>query len=1121
MKNHREHILDLPDTYIGSIRPVQLEDVWTCTWNADDAEPIFRSDVVEVCMGFYKICDEILVNALDQVVRTRANSAIPTKNIWVSVTPDGAISVSNDGEGIPVVEHSEHKMYIPDMIFGKLLTSGNYTKGEERIVGGKNGYGAKLANIYSLRFKVETVDSSRQLKYSQTWINNMSEPESGATITTYKKKPFTRITFTPDYARFNMSGLLDASNLSLILKRVVDLAGCTPPDVKVWWNDRLVPCKNLESYARLFVGSGVKLTSEKPNDRWEVVVAPSPDSTFRQVSFVNGVCTLSGGRHVEHVVNAIAKRCAELLASKKADGGGSGIRPHNIRNNMWVFIKCSIVNPSFASQTKETLTTPVADFGSRCDLSEAFFVRVSKTDVGFMALNAYTASLGVLTSKTDGKRVKTLTGIPKLLDANWAGTAKSGECTLVLTEGDSAKAMVVSALSVVGNDRYGVYPLRGKLNNLNGSSEAVACGKEMVQELKKIIGLQSGAKAGSIELLRYGRVLLMTDQDKDGSHIKGLLINLFGCFWPELLRKGMVATMYTPQVKVSRGSNLLHTFYSQQAYDAWKGGLAASGDSTSKYNVKYYKGLGTSSKTEAKEYFKSQRVAVFTYDNPADHEALSLAFDKKMSGQRKAWLATVPTQPDDYFSQPKISVHTFVHEELVHYSIAANVRAIPSFCDGLKPSQRKAIYGMIKARQYKDMKVAQLANMVSNMTAYHHGEVSMANTMVALAQRYVGSNNVNYLQPEGQFGTRIAGGKDASSVRYIFTRLAPITEKVFVSEDSDLLNLLDDDGIQIEPAWMLPVVPALLLNGSSGIGTGHSTHIPPFHPIHVATATLDVIEGRPCPPLTPWFRGFKGTVVEHGRSSFHQLAPGIPEPQTRFTTRGVASQPSSDTIRITELPIQTWTSDYEAWLEKTFIETGIVKSVKRGNSTHDDEHIDLYVQFKDPVVLDEALVEQLKLVETTSCSMANMKCFSPEGNIISFSTPAEYICEFVKFRRPFYKRRRDDHLVKLDKHKNLLESKMRFVQSVSEGTFKLFNRNEAAVHDDFVNGKYYCDNGNYDYLLDIPVKSFTARRVESLRAEIAKTTNDYDGLLSTTPDSLWKNDILSFIEEAKRSCMSI
>ncbi len=763
-KSQIEHILDLPDTYIGSIEHTQLE-----TWTLDDDDSRMVYKQVDYIPGLYKIFDEILVNAIDQYVRTENDVNIVNKvtQIKVEINRDeNILSVMNNGEGIPIVHHSEYGVYVPELIFGHLLTSSNYDKEEKKITGGKNGIGSKACSIFSKYFKIETVDVSRKLKYTQTFQNNMSvinPPE----IVKFTGKPYTKVEFSPDLQRFGLSRL-DEGTVQLMKKRVFDATVCTNKTVSVFLNEKKIECKTLEKYVNFYLGEMTERVYDlnEENDRWEVVVAVNPEPRFDQVSFVNGVSTLKGGKHVDAVANAITKAITTIASTKGIKRKKVDIKPNDLKNNMFVFVRSTIENPSFDSQTKEYMTTPATKFGSKYEPSEKFIEKLMKTTLieRAMRLTEFKDTLGL--QKTSGTKSTRISGIPKLDDANKAGTDESHKCTLILTEGDSAKALAISGLSVVGRNYFGVFPLRGKLMNVRNMEKKRVATNEEISNLVKILGLKYSDKKKTKEEtfreLRYGRVMLFTDSDVDGSHIKGLVMNLFSYFWPELLEiPGFIIALATPIVKVRRMKEV-HSFYTLTEYEQWK----ESVDNVKNWEVKYYKGLGTSTDKEAKEYFENFEMKKIEYvmsdlleDGNLDEEQrtisidrLELAFQKTREDDRKAWLKSYDRSEILEQTQKKIYYSEFVDRDLKHFSNYDNQRSIPSMCDGLKPSLRKILFACLKRNLKKDIRVSQLAGYISEKTNYHHGEASLYEGIVGMAQNFVGSNNLEVLVPSGQFG---------------------------------------------------------------------------------------------------------------------------------------------------------------------------------------------------------------------------------------------------------------------------------------------------------------------------------------------------------------------------------
>ena len=1066
-KTHREHILDLPDTYIGSVTTAPDE---VFVRDGDN----FTSTEIAFNPGFYKLVDELLVNAHDQVVRLRSRqSTNPVKTIEITCSGAG-FQIKNDGEPIDVAEHPEHKTWIPQMIFGELLTSTNYDKNEKKLVGGKNGYGVKLVNIFAKQMVVTIVDQPRSLIYTQTFKNNMTEVGKPI-VKASKQKSSVCVEWTPDFARFGMTEI-DAGMQHLIERRVWDLAMTLGKEVKVSWNGTAVKCKNLTEYAKAFGCDPV--VYETPNERWHVAIADSPTDKQFAMSFVNGIWTSKGGTHVDGVTNQVVAHIVEYLETKKK----VKVKPGMVRDNLAVFVTAMIENPSFTSQTKETLTTKAGAFGSSFKLSDDTLKKVvSKLAIVPKLLEAQSAKDAKENSKTDGKKQSRITGIPKLDDAVMAGTKDSAKCTLILTEGDSAKAMALSGLSQEQRKFFGVYPLKGKVLNVKDTSDAKVEHTKEIAELKKIIGLTSGKKYTDVKDLRYGSVMIMTDQDLDGSHIRGLLINLFHELWHELIAiPGFLTYMATPIVKATRarggakGDVESRIFYSQYEYEQWRAGEGAKS-----WKVKYYKGLGTSTRDEAKDYFSKMNAVRFDYDDKAD-KSIDLAFNKQRADDRKEWLkgydrtALIPTGN-------RVPYDDFIHKDLIHFSYYNLERSIPNVMDGLKTSQRKILYAAFKRNLTQEIRVAQFAGYVSEHTGYHHGEASLNETIVGMAQDFMGSNNIPWLVPQGQFGTRIQGGKDAASPRYIHTYLQPRIRKLVPEEDFAVLKYRDDDGLPVEPEWYAPVLPMLLVNGSRGIGTGYSTYIPPCDPKVIKEKLISKIRTeRPLksdPQLVPYFEGFKGTYTEDG-------------------VVGVFKKVGDEYV-VTELPPGTWTADYREWLEKELAEGRI----KDFTDTSTDQQINIRIKGIDEKALVKSLTEK---VRTT-----NMHAFNSKGVITKYETLTDILCEFWTVRINLYETRRAYQIKtlneKLPYHKNVV----RFIRDQIQDEPKVVLKKKTLdeCNKILAEHEYQHIDGSYEYIMRLPVSAFTSEKVakhekdmEDLLAEIAR-------LEATNAEKMWLADL--------------
>lgn len=657
-------------------------------------------------------------------------------------------------------------------------------------------------------------------------------------------------------------------------------------------------------------------------ERWEVGVALNNDGGgANQISFVNSIATTKGGTHVEHISKQIINHLTSTLKKKKHD-----VSKQHIKNNIFIFVNCLVDNPTFDSQTKENLTSKEKTFGSKCPLESDFLKKMDKSDIVTAIINFFKFAQNKKLKNTGGKKKKKLTGIAKLDDANFAGTAKSKDCTLIITEGDSAKSLAMAGLSVVGRDYYGVFPLRGKPLNVRDASKTAIMGNEEIRNLVDIMGLKYETKydEANIKTLRYGHLMVMADQDTDGSHIKGLIINFLHNFWPSLLDvPGFLQQFITPIVKASKGKNV-KTFYNLPEYEQW---LESTGNNGKGWTIKYYKGLGTSTSAEAKEYFSNLAVHEINFgklsnDKPDPEDELDevlpdnvesgsdmidMLFRKTRVEDRKKWLdkKVTPETFLDYTTveEDGVKYSDFINKEYILFSQYDNVRSIPNFMDGFKPSQRKVLYGCLKRKLTKgEIKVAQLTGYVAEHSAYHHGEASLQGTIVAMASNYCGSNNVNLLTPSGQFGTRRMGGKDAASARYIFTKLEPITRAIFHPDDDKLLNYLKDDGASIEPEHYVPVIPMILVNGADGIGSGWSSSVPNYNPRDIIANLRRLINGEDIAPMVPYYHGYTGDISEKSAG--------------KFNVSGKIERTGDETLLITELPIKRWTQDYKEMLEK-------------------------------------------------------------------------------------------------------------------------------------------------------------------------------------------------------------
>ncbi|KAM8840366.1 DNA topoisomerase 2-beta isoform 2-T2 [Spinachia spinachia] len=1138
-KTQLEHILLRPDTYIGTVEPITQQ-----MWVFDEEIGMNQREITYV-PGLYKIFDEILVNAADNKQRDKNMNAI---KITID-SESNTISIWNNGKGIPVVEHKDEKMYVPALIFGHLLTSSNYDDDEKKVTGGRNGYGAKLCNIFSTKFTVETACKEYRHSFKQTWQNNMSKA-SEPKIKFFDGDDFTCVTFQPDLSKFQMEKL-DKDTVALLTRRAYDVAGSCR-GVKVTLNGKKLPVTGFRSYVDLYVkdkldemGVALKVVNETVNDRWEVCLTLS-EKGFQQIGFVNSIATTKGGRHVDYVVDQIVSKLIEVV--KKKNKAGVTVKPFQVKNHIWVFVNALIENPTFDSQTKENMTLQTKSFGSKCPLSDKFIRGATNCGIVESILNWVKFKAQTqLNKKCSSVKYSKIKGIPKLDDANDAGGKHSGECTLILTEGDSAKSLAVSGLGVIGRDRYGVFPLRGKILNVREATHKQIMENAEINNIIKIVGLQykkSYEDPESLKSLRYGKIMIMTDQDQDGSHIKGLLINFFHHNWPSLLKHTFLEEFITPIVKVTKNKQE-SAFYSIPEFDEWK----KNTENFKTWHIKYYKGLGTSTSKEAKEYFadmEKHRIS-FRYSGAEDDAAITLAFSKKKTDDRKEWLTNFMEDrrqrrmhglPEQYLygTQARhLSYNDFINKELILFSNSDNERSIPSLVDGLKPGQRKVLFTCLKRNDKREVKVAQLAGSVAEMSAYHHGEQALMMTIVNLAQNFVGSNNVNILQPLGQFGTRINGGKDAASPRYIFTMLSPLAKLLFPSGDSNLLKFLYDDNQKVEPEWYIPIIPMVLVNGAEGIGTGWACKIPNYDTREIVNNINRLLNQQDPLPMLPRYKNFKGVIHELG--------------QNQYLVSGEVLVIDRNTIEITELPVRTWTQAYKE---------SVLEPMLQGNDKtpaliydYKEYHTDTTVKFvvrlsEEKLAQAEAvgLHKVFKLQSSLTCN--SMVLFDHMGCLKRYDSVQDILREFYELRLTYYKLRKDWLLGSLGAEAAKLSNQARFVLEKIEGKISIENKTkrelirmlvqkgfesdpvvawsksqEKAQEEDYRDGNESdgsVDSGstsgpNFNYILNMPLWCLSKEKVDDLLKQRDHKRAELNDLQKKQPEDLWKEDLAVFIEE--------
>lgn len=1040
-----EHVLQRPDSYCGSTKPrTQDEYVYTAEGRLEQRSVSYTPALVRCFL-------EILSNATDNV--TRNTEAVKQTKIVVDLQP-ATVSVLNDGSTIPIEIHQTEKVYNHTLIFGHLLTGSNYDDTVGRTTVGRNGVGAKLANIFSTVFTVEGVDSVKGLKLVQTWTDNMSKT-TGPVVSKSRLKGYTKIYFEPDLQRFPG---VTALPVELFSKLVFDAAMITP-DVRVTLNGERLGSR-LDAYLTFINPNApiVKVLTEGAVKIW----ATASDSGFEHISFVNGLPTRNGGRHVDAAVEAV---CRPLVNKLK-------VTIREVKPFLRLLVVATVVNPEFEGQEKSQLEAPVVRVPP---LSPATVGKLLKTlhrqgnSLESLVKQVQTVKNTKTLAKTVAAKSLAIEGYDK---ANYSGSTKSKECTLIVCEGLSAKTFAVSGiewgfLSKKGRNYFGIYPLRGKLLNTRNATTETIGKNAVITNLVKILGLDV-SKPTSFEKLNYGKLCIVTDADVDGTHIECLVLNFLHCMFPKLLETGFVVSMKTPIFKIT--AKTTERFY----YDEYSIRLIKE-----KSTIKYYKGLGTTKSADVAKIF-GKKLVTYTVDDAAD-KSFEVAFDKSKSLERKEWIASYVPAPNGLdeaaTATMEYTLSQLLNRQLVKFFHEDCVRTLPSCFDGLKESQRKVLYAAFKRNLNTDIKVAQFGGYVAEHTGYHHGEVNLFGTIIKMAQSFVGSNNIPLFTEEGMFGSRLSGGEDAASSRYIYTKLSRAALLLYPSDDH--YDQQECEGEAIEPAYYVPVLPMLLINGCLGIASGWMCSCPAFNPAEVVENARRVLNGQPPAPLKPWYRGFKGLI--------NSLGGGRYETVGKYKVNG-------QQVKITELPIGMWNDRFRLECERD--ETiDFIKDL----STPTEPNYTLTVNEKFNL---QAFVKRLLV---TQLNTNNIVVFD-ELALIRRVSVDEVFSRWAVQRLNRYRDRKERQLKQLELTAAALAEQIQFITLVQSRVLDLTKSEQEVL-------SIMKRNGIFDAkLLNHSLKSLGSDNRLALATRLEQTNRSRCRLEATSLIELWEADVAKLFE---------
>lgn len=447
----------------------------------------------------------------------------------------------------------------------------------------------------------------------------------------------------------------------------------------------------------------------------------------------------------------------------------------------------------------------------------------------------------------------------------------------------------------------------------------------------------------------------------------------------------------------------------------------------------------------------------------------------------------------------KKSISEYLNEDYLGYAMyTVESRAIPSVVDGFKPTQRKVAHianKTWKSGSEKPMKVFQLTGKIAAEAFYHHGNTSLDSAIINMAQKF--KNNMPILEEIGQFGS--LRSPDSGAARYISTKLTENFRLLY--KDFELLQSKYEEGQEIEPQYFLPIVPAVLLNGGSGIAVGFASNILNRDARELIDESLRALEGKKVRDVKPFLNGFNGEYIQDK------------ENPKKWYIKGKHDIINTTTIKITELPPFLTYEKYEELLD------GLVQSKKivsyEDNSSEKVEYtIRLSRENLADYVNNESIIKLLKLEQSET---ENFTVLDEFGKLKIFESSAEIIEYFVKFRLTYYVKRKEYLINKIGKECSILEAKARFISAVVKGDLKVNNVPKITIVNWLEKNKYYKVEDNYDYLLRMPIYSLTKEMCQKLMEDLKNKRAELETTKKILPQDLYRQDLLELRKSINKS----
>jgi DNA topoisomerase II len=1104
---HAEQIFRRPEMYLGATTGLQPTPVWIAEIVGEGNIRVKNQECM-VPLALIGISKEVFDNAGDNAERSRVIGIDPG-TIDIEMTTN-SLRVRNYGKHIPVEIHHKEGIYVPQLLFGVLLTSDNYNDEIKRYKIGRNGYGVKLTNIFSVYFMVCIGDPVNRVKYTQVWtdrMKNVSQP----TIEPYEGPGFTEITFVPNFpylyrAEEQVNTFVDSMQ-GFYFSRAIETSFAA--QVVTTFNS--IPL-DFRDARKFFDAHFEGMDPERRILQWsaadrthEFVIADTPGKGWAH-AFVNGT-PVHQGEHVNEFLKMIFDAVIDEFKKKHQ----KTVRVDMIKKHVSILLRVTVPNPEFESQIKRKLEKPKPKV-LPADMKN--MDSIQKAVMKWQTVEELKKALNMKVDKKDHKvRFEKIKKVHDAIQANSSNPAERAKCTLILTEGETGCTLAKMALKYLpgGNNYNGVYPLRGKTMNVDRHKDTAVDNNKELSDIMRILNAEKGIDyyndPKAMNKLRYRRIALMMDADSDGAHIQGLVLKFIYTYLKSLAPFEFVVIIMTPIIEgIKRNQKV--SFYTQDQMDEW----LKYNDKTG-WNFNYKKGLGSWNPNDAtvKNLFQNPVIVGMVAD-PMSEDMLKLAFGTKFTKERKEWLSSYDRTSLPPLRTPR-PVSEFFNDEFRSYSLASIVRAIPNIMDGMKNVQRKVLYTALMTftgeKAKKMMNVPQFAGKVMEVAGYHHGEVALFDTIRNMASSLkTGGNNIATLEGEGNFGTRRKRGADRSPSRYLKMKLAPITRFIFRPEDDALWEIMEEDGVQIEPKVLYPIIPMALVNKCKGIATGWSTDIPCHDPRviikwvtmwieeektkrHIPKSEL-TIDVSTKPELIPWWRDYKGTLIRIRN-----------QPYEEYRNEG-SFNVQFHTVFVTELPAELSPDAYKIWgdsQEELFYKEPEKAILRQFGDFGVAPNIDFRISGMSSPTLEKLnLVRHLKL--------SNMVLIDRDGKPKKYDYSFEIMCDWCAYRLEIYEKRRLNLIKESEKRVRLITLKYLFIMDVVEARLELRNRPKPEVVAYMQSKGYPCNQKrDGDDFLKIPIGTITRERSNKLKQELGREQALLEYYKTVLPEDLWLKDL--------------